>query len=161
MKLVVEDKKIKCPRCSSDNCFQEDYKVEPNTVSSYMCMNCGYTTTTLYKHGSDIVKEYEETCPELFKDLSFHDKENDLVWYPVVLNFPDLGLIFPDGTNSFDWQWRAVPVIPVKEDEATKYPIPNKPDEYYKTRADMESSRLYAQSEFYNACRYLNIIQPV
>lgn len=159
--LIIEDKKITCPHCSSTNCFQEDYKVETNQVSSYMCMGCGYTTTTLYKHNTEFVKNYEEQCPDLFKDLKFHDKETDLVWYPIVLNFPDVGLIFPDGSNAFDWKWRAVPVKEVSEDEKTKYPVPNQPGEYYKTKADMESSRLYAQSEFYDACKFLNIIQSI
>jgi len=122
-------------------------------------MGCGYTTTSLYKIGSDIVKDFEEGCPELFKSIKYNDSTSGLVWYPIVLNFPDKGLIFPDGTNSFDWKWRAVPVKEVSEEEKNKYPIPDKPGEFYETKADMESSRLYPQSEFQEACRYLNIIE--
>lgn len=159
MNLQVEDKKITCPHCSSKNCFQEEYVVEPNRVGSYMCMGCGYTTTTLYEHGSSLIEEYESQCPDLFRDIKFHDKETNLIWYPIVLNFPNMGLIFPDGSSAFDWQWRAVPVKPVAEDEKTKFPIPEQPGSYYETKADMESSRLYPQSSFQDACKYLNIIQ--
>lgn len=159
MELVVDDKKIECPHCNSNNCFQEDYKVETNTLSSYMCMNCGYTTTTLYKKDSQIIEDYEKQCPDLFKDLKFHDTKTDLIWYPIVLNFPDLGLVFPDGTNAFDWKWRAVPMIKVSEDEKEKYPIPSQPGKFYESRADMESSRTYAPSMFQDACKFLNIIQ--
>lgn len=157
--LEVDNKKIDCPRCNSINCFQEDYKVSENSVSSYMCMNCGYTTTSLYKKGSTIVDEYEAQCPNLFKDIKYYDKETDLLWYPVVLNFPDKGLIFPDGTSALDWKWRAVPIKLVAEDEKEKYPIPGKEGEFYQTKADMESSKLYSQSDFYSACKYLDIIQ--
>jgi transcription elongation factor Elf1 len=158
MDLIVDNAKINCPRCNSSNCFREDYKVEKNEVSSYMCMGCGYTTTSLYKKNSEMIGVYEEQCPDLFKDIKYHDKDTDLLWYPIVLNFPDKGLIFPDGTNAFDWQWRAVPVVKVDDSEKEKYPIPNKPGEYYETKADMENSRLYPQSSFQDACKYLKII---
>lgn len=160
IELEVDDKKIDCPRCDSKNCFQEDYKVAENSVSSYMCMSCGYTTTSLYKVGSDIIEEYESQCPNLFKDIKFHDKQTDLIWYPVVLNFPDKGLVFPDGSNALNWKWRAVPIKEVDEDEKQKYPIPGKDGEFYQTKADMDSSRVFPQSDFYSACKHLNIIQP-
>lgn len=159
MELLVDNAKVICPRCGSKNCFQEDYKVESNSVSSFMCMGCGYTTTSLYKIGSEIVQQFEESLPELFKAIKYNDSTSDLVWYPIVLNFPDKGLIFPDGTNSFDWQWRAVPVKEVAEEDKNKYPIPDKPGEFYETKADMESSRLYPQSGFQDACKYLSIIE--
>lgn len=159
LNVNVEEKKIDCPHCKSINCFEEQYTVEQNTVSSYLCMSCGYTTTSLQKKNSDFVKEFEETCPDLFKDIAYHDKETDLIWYPTVLNFPDKGLIFPDGSNAFDWSWRAVPVKAVPESEKDKYPIPNEPGKYYNTKADIESSKLYLQNEFINACKYLGIIE--
>lgn len=158
MEVVVEETKIDCPHCKSKNCFQEDHKVEQNKVSSFLCMGCGYTTTSLNILDSEFVKNFEETCPELFKDIKFIDTTNNLVWYPTVINFPELGIIFPDGANPFDWKWRAVPVVAVTDKEKEKYPIPNKPGEFYETRADMENSRLYSQEEFQEACKYLKII---
>lgn len=157
--LDIEEKKINCPHCNSSNCFEESYKVYQNTVSSYLCMGCGYTTTTLQSKGSDFVKQFEESCPDLFKDISYHDKATNLIWYPTVLNYPDKGLVFPDGTNSFDWQWRAVPVKPVAENEKDKFPIPGEPGKFYETKADMESSRVYPQNQFQDACRHLGIIE--
>ena len=159
MEIEVTQEKIDCPRCNSKNCFKEDYTLSENNVSSYMCMGCGYTTTSLYKKGADLVEEYEAQCPELFKDIKFVDDTTELVWYPIVLNFPDKGLVFPDGATPFDWKWRAVPIIAVEESEKEKYPIPGKEGEYYENRADMDNSRIYPQSEFQAACKYLNIIQ--
>lgn len=159
MQLLVDDKKITCPHCGSNNCFQEDYKVESNEFSSYMCMSCGYTTTTIYKKDSPIIEEYEQQCPALFKDLKYVDTKTNLVWYPIVLNFPDLGLVFPDGASAFDWKWRAVPLKEVPESEREKYPIPNQEGKFYETKADMESSKLFEPNQFKDACKYLNIIQ--
>lgn len=161
MDVSVQDKKINCPHCGSQNCFQEEYAVAENKLSSYLCMGCGYTTTTMNTISSEFVAEFEKTCPDLFKDIRFHDKETDLVWYPTVLNFAEYGLIFPDGTKADDWKWRAVPVVPVPEDERQKYPIPNEPGKFYETKADMNASKLFERSEFSDACSFLNIIQKV
>jgi len=159
MQLIVEDKKTVCPHCGSSNCFQEDHVVGENKVSSYLCMSCGYTTTTLNTSTSQYITSFEETCPTLFTDIKFHDKETDLVWYPTVLNFPDKGLVFPDGTSRDDWQWRAVPYTPVDEDEKEKYPVPNKPGEFYQTKANMQLSKLFGQTDFQEGCKFLGIIE--
>lgn len=158
MELQVDNNKINCPRCNSINCFEETYAVEKNTISSYLCMGCGYTTTTLNTIDSENIKQFEEGCPELFKDIKYHDVERNVYWYPTVLNFPELGLVFPDGANAFDWKWRAVPVKPVTEEEKENYPIPGQKGKYYETKADMDSSRLFEQSDFSGACKYLKII---
>lgn len=158
MELIVDNDKITCPKCSSNNCFEETHKVAENSVKSYVCMGCGYTSTTLNTPDSEFIKEFEETCPELFKDIKYFDEERGIVWYPTVLNFPELGIVFPDGTNAFNWQWRAVPVKAVGEDEKEKYPIPGQDGKFYETKADMESSRTYDQNSFYEACKYLKII---
>lgn len=161
MDVSVQDKKITCPHCESKNCFEEEYTVAANKMSSYLCMTCGYTTTTLSKMNSEFLENFEESAPELFKDIKFHDQETDLLWYPTVLNFPEYGLVFPDGTTPEDWKWRAVPVVPVPDDEKEKYPIPNEPGKFYETKADMNGSKLFEQNDFSGACTFLNIIQKV
>lgn len=155
----LEDcKKITCPHCESINCFQEDYEQDGSSLSAYMCLSCGYTTSTLNVDGTEFVTQYEDSCPTLFKDLKFVDPDTNLAWYPMVLNFPTIGLVFPDGASALDWSWRAVPVKPVSESEKTKFPIPNEPGKFYETKADIDSSRLYPQNQFYQACKFLGII---
>lgn len=161
MNVSVEEKKIICPHCGSHNCFQEDHVVGENRVESYLCMSCGYTTTSMNEKDSEFVTSFEETCPELFKDMMYYDEPRNLCWYPTVLNFPENGLVFPDGTSVFDWKWRAVPVIAVKEEEKTKYPIPGKDGEYYEMKADMDNSKLFDQNQFMDACKYVGIIQTL
>lgn len=157
--LIDGGTKVQCPHCNSNNCFKEDYEHDTENVSAYLCMQCGYTTTTLHKKDTPFIEEYESAFPTLFKDLKFVDND-DVVWYPMVLNFPSLGLVFPDGTSALDWSWRAVPVVPVDEDEKTKYPMPGEEGKYYEFKANMEGSRLYPQGQFNEACKYLGIIVP-
>ena len=156
--LISQDVKITCPHCESVNCFQEDYNQEELTLSAYLCLNCGFTTSTINEEGSAIMAKYEENMPSLFSDLKFVDPKTKLVWYPMVLNFPTLGMVFPDGSNALSWQWRAVPITAVKKEEEEKFPIPGKKGEFYKTKADMEASRLYPQGQFHQACKFLGII---
>jgi|DEB0MinimDraft_3_1074331.scaffolds.fasta_scaffold09554_5 DNA-directed RNA polymerase subunit RPC12/RpoP len=147
--------KITCPHCGGTNCFVEEH----DGVTSYLCMDCGYTTTSLNVEGSLQMQDWESTLPELIKAIKWVDPETNLVWLPSTLNMPGIGLVFPDGTTVDDWQWRAVPVVSVGADEKKKYPIPGKEGEYYTTKADFSKSKLFAQNEFQLACKHIGIIK--
>jgi hypothetical protein len=106
-----------------------------------------------------MLKEYEETTPQLIIDLKWVDPQTNLVWYPMVLNFPSTGIIFPDGTSAKDWKWRAAIAVDVPKEDQKKYPIPTQPGQYYAKRVSMEQSVLFEQSEFNEACKYIGLIQ--
>ena len=153
--------KIACPHCgAADRCFKED-TVAPDgsQATSYMCVSCGYTTTTLNVEGSETIQMYEENTAQLIKSLRWVDSKN-LVWYPIVLNFPSFGIIFPDGTDKDNWAWRAAPAIDIPEEEQSKYPIPGQEGQYYAKRIDMMNSQLFGTAQFYDACKFLGFIQP-
>lgn len=164
--LSTDPTKVKCPHCGSSNCFEESSPVKSgdyvnyisDTVESYMCVSCGYTTTTLNVEGSDMVKQYEESTADLIKSLRFVDTTN-LVWYPIVLNFPSTGIIFPDGTSKSNWGWRAAPAVDIPVKEQKKYPLPGKKKEYYTRRIDMDAGKLFAGKDFYNACKFIGFIK--
>jgi DNA-directed RNA polymerase subunit RPC12/RpoP len=153
--------KIECPHCGSDNCFVESNYTEltPDKVSSYMCIGCGYSSTTLNKADSEMIAVYEETTPQIMIDLKWIDPATNLVWYPTVLNFPNLGIVFPDGTDASDWSWRSAPAIDIPTEEQKKYPIPGKDGEFYTRRVDMSSSKLFAKEQFTQACENIGLIQ--
>ena len=152
--------KTTCPHCGSPECF-EDTQTIPNgeAVTSYMCMECGYTTTTLNVDGSMLINEYESQTAELIKDLRWIDDKN-LVWYPTVLNFPSFGIIFPDGINKMDWRWTAAPAVDVPIEDQKNYPIPGQKDKFYQRRIDMTASKKFLSSDFYEACLFLGFIKP-
>ena len=152
--------KVKCPHCGSNNCFTEEVSVEgANPVASYMCMGCGYTSTTLNEKGSELIKEHESTSPQLMIDLKWVDPQTNLVWYPMALNFPNTGIVFPDGTSKKDWKWRAVPAVDIPKEDQKKYPIATQPGQYYTKKADMEQSVLFEQNEFNEACKFIGLIK--
>lgn len=156
----MEPTKVLCPHCGSHECFVETQEIPDGTsVDSSMCMECGYTTTTLNVNGSQVVEQIEGSTAELIKDLRWVDTNTNLVWYPIVLNFPSFGIIFPDGTSKDDWSWRAAPAVEIPTEEQSKYPIPGQTDQYYTRRIDMSQGRLFESKDFYNACKFLGFIQ--
>jgi len=153
--------KIECPHCGSNNCFIESNYAEitPEKISSYMCMGCGYSSTTLNTADSAMIAEYESVTPQIMVDLKWIDPATNLVWYPTVLNFPNLGIVFPDGVDASNWSWRSAPAVDIPVEEQKKYPIPGKEGEFYTRRVDMTSSKLFAKEEFSKACEFIGLIQ--
>lgn len=156
----MEPKKIICPHCGEHECFEETQEMIDSTlVKSYMCMSCGYSSSTMHINNSELINQYENTTAELIKSLKWVDKNTNLVWYPTVLNFPSYGIIFPDGTGVSDWKWHAAPAVDVKESEKERYPIPGQKDQFYTKRIDMSLGRLFLRDDFYNACKYLGFVK--
>ena len=75
------DNLITCKICSGNACYEQ--VLEEQGVTTYLCFGCGMSTSTLMKKGSDLVKETEETSPDLYKDLSV--VKNGLVWFTLKL----------------------------------------------------------------------------
>lgn len=145
--------KIICRICAEEECYKES----ENGIDSYLCMNCGYTTTSLNKKDSIELRKWEITTPELIKNSKIID--SDLVWYPSVLNFPSKGLVFPDGTNEENWSWRVAKVVEIPEEDRGKYPVPGKEGEFYSTRLDMANSKQFPRDQFKAACIELGILE--
>jgi len=73
----TEPTKVICPHCGSPECFEDTQTIpDGEVVTSYMCMDCGYTTSTLNVEGSQVIKHYEDTTAELIKELRWVDDKN-------------------------------------------------------------------------------------
>jgi hypothetical protein len=155
------NKTVTCPHCGGDRCYTESHTVEETSVSSYMCMDCGYTTTTLNVEESEMLKAYEEVTPQLIIDLRWVDPQTNLVWYPTVLNFPSTGIVFADGTSTQNWGWTAAPAVDIPKKEQSKYPVPGQNGKFYEKKIDMEQSKKFAPDEFYEACKSLGLVEEV
>jgi hypothetical protein len=152
----MDTSKIVCPHCGSKNCFHED---AGNDVTTYLCMSCGYTSNDLFKTDSEQIEGYEISLPDLYKDIKFLDTERGITWYPSVMNVPNYGIVFIDGTDKSNWKWKAAPAVDVAESEREKYPIPGKPGEFYTKRLDMTLAKEFAQTQFTDACKHIGIIK--
>ena len=154
---MEKPKRIKSPITGTEKCFVEIH----DGIESYLCMDSGYTSNTKYTADSEMIKQVEKGAPKIVNDLKFIDEERNIIWYPSVLQIPGEGMIFPDGTGKDDWGWSVAKEILLTDDEQKKYPVPNKENEYYKSRLDMENIRTFTKDKFEMACEALGLIRDI
>lgn len=134
------DKLVICKRCGSNACYEQHVNEE---VSTWMCMGCGFTTSTVMTEGSPAVTQAIESAPELYKDLQYKD-EDGRVWLPATITVPNKGMVFVDGTSSKSWKWAAVQAIPLQEGDKRI-----SPDQTHKM--DMKNVRHFEEKDFMEA----------
>lgn len=142
-----------CNRCGSDACYVQEVNQD---IKNYQCMGCGFVTNSLMKQDSQFFEEQMELLPNLYKELMGEDEEG-LVWMPSTINLPSQGMVFANGSNAENWKWAAVQSVPVKEEEKEKYPIPDKPGEFYEQRMDMDTLKEFDEKDFIEALDYIGV----
>jgi hypothetical protein len=151
------DKLVDCPCCKSNACYESEFKTLEGIATTWLCLTCGFTTNTSMEEESETAKQSLELTADLIRDNK--QIHNNLVWLPTVITMADKGMIFPEpvkGTE-MDWQWTVVKSILVKEDEKEKYPIPNKPGEFYEKKMDMKNLKHFKKLEFMDAADELGL----
>jgi hypothetical protein len=101
------------------------------------------------KTGTDILTQFEETLPELYKALKYADKESECVFYPSVINILSKGMVFADGSSALDWRWAAVAATEIPEGEKSKF-LPN---QTYKM--DMTTIQHFDEKDFMDALEHI------
>jgi len=140
-----------CPLCGSDACYVTQLNA---TAKNYFCFGCGFTTNDLMIEGEFDFEQYEETLPELYKDIKQTDDSNR-VWYPITINIEDKGTVFAKGTSAENWQWAGIKVKEVSKGEQEKFKIPGT-DKAYKYKTDMTTLKEFSQKDFMEALDYIN-----
>ena len=137
------DNLVTCRHCGGNACYEQT--IDENT-KTWLCMGCGFSTSTLMTENSEAVRGTLETSPELYKDLKFVD-EVGLNWFPATITLPGKGMVFIDGSSVQDWNWSAVKSIDLTKEEidSGRYP------EGQTIRMDMAYAKKYAQREFMDA----------
>ena len=141
---MESDKLVECRRCGGNACYEQ--QIDEHTFT-WMCMGCGFTTSTKMIKGSKLVVELLETSPELYKDLLFTDSKN-YIWAPATITLPGSGMVFLDGTNKDNWRWAAVKSIPITEEERETKMFPKD----QQVKMDMKNIKYFNQSDFMDAC---------
>ena len=149
------DNLIYCARCNSDACYVQEVN---DKIKNYHCYGCGFQTNSLMMKNERYFKEQLELLPNLYKELMGEDYEGK-IWMPSMVNLPKQGMVFANGKNGDDWKWAAVKVVPVKEEEKSKYPIPGKENEFYEFRMDMETLTEYEEHNYMDALEYIGVFE--
>lgn len=143
----MTDQMTICPKCGCDGCYVTPIN---ETKNNYFCWGCGFQTNDLMKEGEFNFDEYEETLPELYKDVKYVDSEKR-VWYPISINITDKGTVFLSGKSVDEVQWSAIKVIPLTEEEKTQ---PKYKGLIYKSDA---KSMKHFGNDFIEACDYVGV----
>jgi len=143
-----------CNHCGSDAALETQLDSENK---AWLCYTCGFSTSTFHVSGSVLINQSDERCPTLYKDLKFTDDSN-LVWYPTTLNYPEMGMVFLDGTSVDDYRWAAILATNVDETEKVKFPIPGQPGQFYNKKMDLTTLKHFDKNEFMDALEYANML---
>lgn len=139
------EKLVECKRCSGNACYEQNITED---ITTWLCMGCGFTTSTLMTEGSKIVTEAIETSPELYKDLMFKDLDGR-IWLPSTLTLPAKGMVFIDGTSKTNWKWAAARAIEISKEEQNKFP------EGQTHKMDMKNISHFEQKDFMDAMEFI------
>ena len=102
------------------------------------------------KEGEFDFVAFEETMPELYKDVKHTDSEGR-VWYPIVINNEAQGTVFLNGKTTEDVQWAAIKVIELTEEEKQQPKYKGKTH-----KSDAKSLKNFG-SDFIEACDYIGV----
>lgn len=134
------DNIVECNRCGGNACYEQNIDASTKT---WLCMGCGFSTSTVMTEGSPAVTNTLETSPELYKDLQFKDKDN-LYWFPATITLPGKGMVFLDGNDKSNWTWSAVKAVELTDEEIKSGKYPAKQT----IRMDMKNALKFGQKDF-------------
>ena len=140
-----------CDRCGSDACYVQEVNQD---VKLHFCYGCGFQANTAMKRDSEFLQQQMEVLPELYKELMGED-ENGTIWMPSVVNIPEKGMVFADGSNGQNWRWAAVKATLMSEEEKTKFKEKGKKYDY---KMDMTTITHYPERDFMEALSYIGIL---
>jgi hypothetical protein len=140
-----------CDRCGSDACYVQEVNQD---VKLHFCYGCGFQANTAMKRDSEFLQQQMEVLPELYKELMGED-ENGTIWMPSVVNIPEKGMVFADGSNGQNWRWAAVKATLMSEEEKTKFKEKGKEYDY---KMDMTTITHYPERDFMEALSYIGIL---
>ena len=146
------DKLTECRKCKGNACYEQSFTPEGSTeeITTWTCMGCGFTTSTLMEKGSKVVNDLLETSPELYKDMLFEDKDNNM-WTPATITLPGKGMVFIDGTTLDNWEWAAVNAVPLTEEDKASGRFPKEQE----VKMDMLNGKKFKKENFMDACEHI------
>jgi len=141
-----------CDRCGSDACYTQEVT---NEIKLYHCYGCGFQANTAMARDSEFFNQQMEVLPELYKELMGED-EKGTIWMPSVVNIPNVGMVFAEGTRADNWVWAAVKAKPMSEEEKAKFKSKGKDYEY---KMDTSTMKHFPELEYMEALDYIGVFE--
>lgn len=150
MKEQEKDQLVICEHCGSKLCYEQHLG---GYVVTWMCLKCGYTTSTVFTEGHEVYKKTIETLPELYKKLAYTGITKR-VWMPATVVVPEVGMVFIDGDSVENWEWAGVRATPLTTEEMSSGKFPK--DQQFKM--DMKGVQKFGKEGFLEAFEYAGFL---
>ena len=148
----MNDKLTDCKRCGGNACYEQHIN---DNATTWLCMGCGFTTSTVMTKDSPAHKNLLDTSPELYKDL-LHEDTDSRIWAPATITLPNKGMVFLDGSSKEAWQWGAVKSVEItEEDRKTNKHYPKEQTH----KMDMKNIKYFGQKEFMDALEVIGFYE--
>ena len=98
------------------------------------------------------IEAYEETLPELYKDIKYVD-DKKRIWYPITVSNATKGTVFLNGKSAEDVEWAAIKAVPLTEEEQKQ---PKYKGASHKS--DAKSLKGFGD-DFIEACDYIGLFE--
>ena len=152
---MTHDEIIECPKSGGNLCYK--IQLSPD-VNQYLSLSCGFYSNSLMKEGEEFYEQTIEGLPELHKDLLWKDEKTGLTWAPNLINSPNQGMVFAQGTDKDNWGWMAVKAIKIEEEDRKNHPFPGKPGMFLEYKMDMKSGKLFKERDYLDALSHIGIL---
>ena len=149
------DEIVDCPKTGNNLCYRTQVTPE---LSTYLSLSCGFYTNSLMKEGEEFYNQTISGLPDLYADLAWVDPKTDLTWIPHVINQPEVGMIFANGTGVDNWGWAAVKSIEIPEEDRKNHPYPGREGEFLSHRMDMDNMKIFNEGDYIEALSFLGIL---
>lgn len=147
----MKDQLTECKRCKGNACYEQHID---ETTTTWLCMGCGFTTSTAMDKDGQATKNTLETSPELYKELMYVD-EDSKAWFPATITLPEKGMVFIDGSNINNWKWAAVKAIPLTEEEKQSGRFPQGQE----FKMNVRESQKFEQKDFMDALEIIGFYE--
>jgi hypothetical protein len=150
----MKDKIIKCPLTGAEEgcyCIPLNEK-----LFHYNSLSAGFQTSDLWKEGEFDFEELESTLPELYKAIKQIDDEGR-IWYPIVNNIEEKGIVFVIGTSKDNWEWAGSLHTPVLEEEKDKFKRPD--GSFAKFKNDPQTLKRFGRVGYIDALSYIGALE--
>lgn len=142
----MQDNLELCPLCKELTCYKT-YTTEDIFVKQ--CIGCGMQTNSLLIEGTEFFEAQLQNLPFLYKDLLQTDNEG-LNWLPNVINNPKKGIVFVEGTNILDWEWKAMKAVKIPPKQRKQF-------NNAKYKMDNKSKKGFGKDGYIDALKYIGL----
>jgi len=139
-----------CDRCGSDAAYITEVN---DHIKLYKCFGCGFVSNTIMVKDSEFLKEQLAMLPNLYKELMVED-ESGKIWMPSMVNIPNQGMVFADGSSAENWKWGAVKATLMDEKEKEKFKSKGKD---FTHKMDMKTLKHFNENEYMDALEYIGV----